>query len=124
MIEKIKGFYHEVQPSAFAHRKVFKCAQIKIDEARCAYSVSRKTERARRNGKCAASFLVASGQCVDWSSTAKSHDWRDFDVAQDFAQENVFLIYCPLLFFLTKGKIEERTEHESMPDILTRKAAL
>src|SRR2546425_8777571 len=106
MVKKIKGFYNEIQPSPFTHGKVFEGAQIEVDEARCAQSVSRKTQRTRGKGKCAAMLFVRAGQRVDRSSAAERHDWRDFDVTQNLADEDVPFASCALLLFFTKRKIK------------------
>src|SRR6266849_1644481 len=106
MIEKIKGFNNEVQLSPFAHRKVLKHAQIKVDEAWCAQRISRDTERTRGKRKGAAMLLVCAGQRVYGSPAAECNDWRDLDVSQDLSDEDVALTSRSLLFFFTKGKIK------------------
>src|SRR3989442_15388738 len=106
MIEKVKGFHNEVEPSPVAHRKILKHAQIKVDEAWCAQSISRQTERTRGKWKGPAMLLVCAGQWIDGSPAAECNDWRDLDVSQDLADEDVALTSRSLLFFFTKGKIK------------------
>src|SRR5215472_16118057 len=60
MIEKIKGLHNEVQLTRFAHRKVFKCANVQIDEARCLQCFSAYSRRTRGQGEGSASFFICS----------------------------------------------------------------
>src|SRR6266849_5824859 len=103
MIEKIKSFYHEVKSSPLAHGKVFKHTQIKVDEARCVHNIPSKTQWSRGKRKRAAVFFVSAGQWIDRSSAAEGHDWRDLDVSQDLADEDVRFASRPLLFFFSQG---------------------
>src|SRR5882672_308586 len=102
MIEDIKGFYHQVQPSSFAKWKVFEHTKIKVDEARCAQGISCKTKRTRGKRKCAVVLLVCPGHSIDWSSTAERRDWSDLDLSEYLANEDVAFASRSLLLFLTK----------------------
>jgi len=48
MIEEVKSLDNQIKSSSFAEWKVFEDAKIKVNEARCMQSISRKTGRARR----------------------------------------------------------------------------
>src|SRR6266849_4457779 len=106
MVEDIKGFYHQVQPSSFAKGKVFEHAQIKVNEARCAQGISRKTERTRRKWKGTVVLVVCPSYCIDWSSTAERYDWSDLDMTKDISDQRVPFASRPLLLFITKWKIK------------------
>src|SRR5712692_3728600 len=106
MIEDIKCLYHQVEPSSFAKWKVFEHTKIKVDEARCAQSISSKTERTRRKRKGAVVLLVCPGHCIDWSSAAERYDWSDLDVSEDLTNEDVPFASRSLLLFVTKRKIK------------------
>ena|ERR1700674_3480980 len=118
MIEDIKGFYHQVQPSSFAKWKVFKHAKIKVDEARCAQTISCKTNRTRRKRKGAVVLLVCPSHWIDWSSTAEGNDWSDLDVSEYLANEEVAFASRSFFLFVTKWKIKYPVEHKSVPDVL------
>src|SRR5882762_1766105 len=106
MIEDIKGFYHQVQPSSFAKWKEFQHTKIKINEAWRAQGISRKTERTGGEWKSAAVLFVCPSQRIGWSSAAECYDWSDLDVSEDLANEDVPLASRPLLFFVTKWKLK------------------
>src|SRR5216684_3608614 len=99
----------------------FQHAQIKLHLSGGREGVPAKTERTRRQRKCAAAVSIEASQRIDWPAASDDQNRSRFNVAEQPGDHARGLL---ALFFIRERQVKSPAEYEPMPLIVGRESPI